>query len=332
MSTRKWLVTLAMAAPACTPNDSGSTLRVCDQLSTMQSAVPPKYAGTVFTIVMENHSRHEILGEDEAPFINSLAKQFAVANGYHDSFVHPSEANYLWMVSGENFDVLDDNDPIDHHLDSTSHLADQLEAAKLSWKTYQEGMGAPCGLKSHGRYAAKHDPFVFFNDVNGWDGTQFQPSQRCIDHVVDYTQLATDIANDQIPRYVFITPDLDNDMHDGTVGEGDSWLAHEIPKIMATAAYQDGGAIFLLWDEGGGYPVEDDPPFLIISPNVKSGFVSEADYDTSSYLKTVEVMLGIAPLPCADLAERTAIPAMTDMFTSPLAEASVEGVDLTRAR
>jgi phosphatidylinositol-3-phosphatase len=351
MSTQRWLVTLAMAAPACSPNDSGSTLRVCDQLSTMQSAVPPKYPGTVFTIVMENHSRHEIIGNGDAPYISSLAKQFAVANGYHDAFVHPSEANYLWMVSGENFDVLDDNDPIDHHLDSTSHLVDQIEAAKLSWKSYQEGMGAPCGLASHGRYAAKHDPFVFFNDVNGWDGTQFQPSQRCIDHVVDYSALATDITNDTIPRYAFITPDLDDDMHDGSVQDGDAWLSHEIPKIMATDAYQNGGTIFLLWDEGGGYPAEDDPPFLIISPNVKPGFASEADYDTSSYLKTVEVILGIATLPCADLAERTAIPAMTDMFTSSidsappfggaaspgkaglaLAEAPVETLDTASAR
>jgi hypothetical protein len=334
MPTRRVIVALALAVPACTPNDAGSTLRACDPLSTMASAVPPKYPGSVFTIVMENHSRNEILGNAAAPYINTLAKQFAVANGYHDSFVHPSEANYLWMVAGENFGILDDDDPIDHHLDSTSHIADQLEAAKLSWKSYQEGMGDPCGLKSHGRYAAKHNPFVFFNDVNGWDGTQFQPSQRCVDHVVDYASLAVDIANDQIPRYVFITPNLDNDMHDGSVQQGDDWLKGEVPKIMATDAYANGGVIFLLWDEGGGFPVADDPPFLVISPNAKPGFVSEADYDTSSYLKTVETYLGIAPLPCADVAERTATPTMTDMFTSSIQsdQVPIEGRDRTGAR
>src|SRR4029077_3955600 len=113
------------------------------------------------TIVMENHSRSEILGNASAPYINGLASRGATAVGYHDSYVHPSEANYLWMVAGENFGVLDDDDPASHPIDSTSHVADQLEMAGLSWKTYQESMGDACGLTSHGRYAAKHDPFVF---------------------------------------------------------------------------------------------------------------------------------------------------------------------------
>jgi phospholipase C len=310
---------------ACSPNTSGSTNEACQQLSTMQSAVPPRYAGTVFTIVMENHSRHEIIGNHDAPYITSLANKFTVAAGYHDSFVHPSEANYLWMASGQNFDVLDDDDPVAHHLDSTSHLVDQLEAAKLTWRAYQEGMGEPCGLKSHGRYAAKHNPFVFFNDVNGWNGTEFLPSPCCNEHVVDYGELDKDIANDTVPRYAFITPDLDNDMHDGSIRDGDNWLKHEIPKIMATEAYQDGGAIFLLWDEGGGYPADDDPPFIVISPMAKRGFVSEVDYDTSSYLKTVQTMLGIAPLPC--VAVRDTIPVMTDLFAMPI-EAEVPVADV----
>ena len=135
-------------------------------------------------------------------------------------------------------------------------------------------MGAPCGLISHDRYAAKHDPFVFFNDINGWDGTQFQRSQRCIDHVVDYSQLDKDIAANALPKYAFITPNLDNDMHDGTIEEGDAWLAHEVPKIMATDAYKNGGVIFLLWDEGGGSPAADDPPFITLSPNAHAGMQS----------------------------------------------------------
>lgn len=291
-------------------------MNVCDQLSTMQNALPSRYTGTVFTIVIENHSRGEVIGNHDAPFITSLAKKYAVAEGYHDSFVHPSEANYIWMVSGQNFHILDDDDPASHSIDSTSHLADQIERAGLTWKSYQEGMGAPCGLKSHGRYAAKHDPFVYFSDVNGWDGTQFQPSQRCNDHVVDYSELDKDIAQNTVPRYVFITPDLDHDMHDGSVKESDDWMKKEITKIMATNAYQDGGAIFLLGDEGGGYPADDDPPFIIISEDVKSGFVSQTDYDTSSYLKTVEMLLGVAALPC--VTERTTVAAMTDMFMDTL--------------
>jgi phospholipase C len=311
----------ALAAPALAAcaNTSGNTLAACDPLTrTPASVATPWKGGTVFTIVMENHSRGQIFGNSQAPFINQIAGQNAIAEGYHDSFVHPSEPNYFWMVAGQNFGVLDDADPGSHHLDATSHLADQLELAGLSWKSYQESMGAPCGLTSHGRYAAKHNPFAYFNDVNGWDGKAFHPEQRCNAHVVDYSQLSADIANHALPSYVFITPNLDNDMHDGSISLGDSWLASEIPKLMATDSYKNGGVIFLLWDEGGGSPASDDPPFIAISPNAVRGLKSQVDYDTSSYLKTVQDILGVPALPCAAATDRTTVDAMADLFTAQL--------------
>jgi len=306
-------------------NNSGSTLAKCDPVASTPAVAPPHWGGTVFTIVMENHSRSEILGNTKAPFINQLASQNAVAEGYHDSFVHPSEPNYFWMVAGQNFGVLDDSDPASHHLDATSHIADQVEAAGLTWKAYQESMGDPCGLKSHGRYAAKHNPFAYFNDINGWDGAAFHPELRCNEHVVDYTQLDTDIANKAIANYVFITPNLDNDMHDGSIALGDSWLAREVPKLQATDGYKNGGVIFLLWDEGGGSPASDDPPFLAISPNAVAGMQSQVDYDTSSYLKTVQDILGVTELPCAASTARTTVDSMTDLFTVPMTTTSTAG-------
>jgi phospholipase C len=313
------LVSAASGALVACANTSGSTLAVCDPLAGTPAAAPsPWKGGTVFTIVMENHSRGEIFGNSQAPFINQIANQHAIAEGYHDSFVHPSEPNYFWMVAGQNFGVLDDADPASHHLDAKSHLADQIELAGLTWKAYQESMGTPCGLTSHGRYAAKHNPFAYFNDVNGWDGKAFHPEQRCNAHVVDYSQLDADIANHALPSYVFITPNLDNDMHDGSINRGDGWLANEIPKLMATDNYKNGGVIFLLWDEGGGSPASDDPPFIAISPNAAPGIRSQVDYDTSSYLKTVQTILGVAPLPCAAAPDRTTVAAMTDLFIAPL--------------
>jgi len=304
-----------LAVAGCTPNNSGSTLAACRVLPSAPTA-QPRWHGTVFTIVMENKSRHEILGPRGPAFINQLARTGASAGAYHDPFVHPSEANYLWMVAGQNFGVLDDEDPSAHHLDSTSHIADQIERAGLTWKSYQESMGTPCGLTSHGRYAAKHDPFVYFNDVNGWDGSAFHPSPRCTDHVVDYSQLDADLAHHALPDYVFITPNLDHDMHDGSIAAGDAWLAREVPKLLASDAFQRGGVLFLLWDEGGGTPAHDDPPFLAISPHARAGFVSGARYDTSSYVKTVQAVLGIDALPCD--ADGGTVATMDDLFSVPL--------------
>jgi acid phosphatase len=299
-------------------NTSGSTSVQCTALSTAKATRPADWHGTVFTIVMENHSAGDIFGNSDAPFINTLASQNAVARGYRDSFVHPSEPNYIWMVAGENFGILNDNDPgSGNHITSTSHLADQIEAAGLTWKTYQESMGAPCGLSSHGPYAAKHDPFVYFDDINGWDGANVNPTQRCIDHVVDYSQLDADIAAGTLPDYVFITPNLDNDMHDGSMQQGDAWLAREVPKIIGTDAFNNGGVLFLLWDEGGGFPAADDPPFIAVSANAKRGFVSQTPYDTSSYVKTVQSMLGLDLLPCSGVPTAT-VPVMSDLFSVPM--------------
>lgn len=316
---KRTLFGVLVAAAGCTGNTSGNTNQSCSALTVTQPLAPPAFKGSVFTVVMENKSRGDILGSSAAPYINSLAATSAVANGYHDSYVHPSEPNYFWMVAGENFGVLDDADPASHHLDSVSHVADQLELAGLSWKSYQESMGEPCGLVSHGRYAAKHDPFVYFDDINGWDGTQFHPSPRCTDHVVDYSQLDADIAANALPKYAFITPNLDNDMHDGSVRLGDTWLANELPKIMATDAFRNGGVIFLTWDEGSSGTLGgagDDPPFLAISPMAKAGYVSTAEYDTSSFLKTVQKIIGVDEVPCA--ADPTAVASMDDLFTASL--------------
>ena len=127
-----------------------------------------------------------------------------------------------------------------------------------------------------------------------------------------------DIAGHALPSYVFITPNLDDDMHDGSISQGDSWLASEVPKLLATDNYKSGGVIFLLWDEGGGSPASDDPPFMAISPNAAHGRKSQTDYDTSSYLLTVQRILGLQPLPCATAADRNTTTAMADLFTVPL--------------
>jgi hypothetical protein len=299
----------------CAPNTSGNTNVQCSALSTTPAQRPSAWTGTVFTVVMENHSRGDILGNSQAPYINQLAQMGAQAAGYHDSYVHPSEPNYIWMVAGENFGILNDDDPNGGNtVASTSHLADQIESAGLTWKSYQESMGQACGLSSHGEYAVKHNPFAYFSDINGWDGKQFQPGARCTSHVVDLSQLDADLAANQLPDYVFITPNLADDMHDGSIAQGDTWLSTQIPKILASSRYQNGGALFLLWDEGSSQG--DDPPFIVVSPNAKPGFVSQADYDTSAFLKTVQGMLGVQALPCSPTPG--AVPVMSDLFTVPI--------------
>ena len=122
------------------------------------------------------------------------------------------------------------------------------------------------------------------------------------------------IKGGAMPNYVFITPNLVNDMHDGSISQGDTWLANEVPKILASSAYQNGGALFVLWDEGSSQG--DDPPFMVVSPHARAGFVSQVEYDTSAFLKTTQAMLGVEALPCAT--DPAIVPVMSDLFTAPM--------------
>jgi len=313
-----------MAAAACGGGGAGSSdpaeqeqaeaaCRPLTATAPRASAAASPFTGTVFTIVIETKSRELLLEGDKAAFLRDPAAGHAIANGYVDSGVHPSEPNYIWMVSGNNFGIRDDGSPADHHIATTSHLMDQIEGVGKTWKAYMESMGTPCKVTSSGRYAVKHNPFVFFDDIVGWNGSTPVPSQRCIDNVVDYSQLDADLAAGNVADFVWITPDMINDMHDGTIEQGDAWLAREVPKILASDAYKNGGALIITADEG-----EDqahDPPFVLVSPLGKKGYVSDTAYDTSSYLKTVQAIMGLEALPCGAASQ---VPGMGDLFTAPL--------------
>lgn len=256
---------------------------------------------TAFVIVMENHNWTDIYGNPDAPYINntllpmaSYARQY-----YNPPGIHPSEPNYLWMEAGTNFGISNDDVPAANHISSRMHLVTLLNNAGISWKAYQEGIdGSVCPLSVVPPYAPKHNPMVYFDDVTG---TNDPHSAYCIAHERPYSELATDLQKNTPARYNFITPNLCNDMHDSCapldnpVKQGDTWLAQQVPVILNSQAYQNGGALFITWDEGEG---SDGPIGMIaLSPDAKGKGYSNAIYYThSSLLRTVEEIFGVTPL------------------------------------
>ncbi|HWU89949.1 MAG TPA: alkaline phosphatase family protein [Kofleriaceae bacterium] len=262
----------------------------------------PNPIQTVFLIVMENHNWSSIKGSASAPYINNtLLPMGAHAENYLNvPGLHPSEPNYLWLEAGNNFGITNDNNPSSNHQSTTQHLVTQLQAASISWKSYQEGItGTTCPLTATGLYAPKHNPMLFFDDVTN---TNSSTSQNCIQHVRPYTELATDLLNNTVARYNFITPNLCNDMHNSTgcatsdsVRNGDTWLSTEVPKILASQAYQNGGVLMITWDEseGGDFPIG----MIVLSPMVKApGYSNTIPYNHGSTLRTVQEIFGVTPL------------------------------------
>ncbi len=245
---------------------------------------------TVFIVMMENHDWRQIQGSPSASYINGqLLPQASYTSQYFNPpGIHPSLPNYLWLEAGTNFGIRDDALPSVHHQATSDHLATLLENAGISWKTYQEGItGTDCPLTVRGHYAPKHNPFVYFDDLTDTIDPQ---SPHCIQNVRPYSELAGDLASGNVAQYNFITPDQCHDMHDSSgcetsdsVLNGDLWLSREIPQILASDAFNNGGALFITWDEGEG----DDGPIgmIVLSPfAVGGGYQNSIQYSHSSTL------------------------------------------------
>ena len=212
--------------------------------------------------------------------------------------ISPSLPNYIWLEAGTNFGIFDDNDPTIDHLPYTNHLVTQLRAAGISWKSYQEHIsGTNVPLVTEKGYSARHHPFVYFDDVTGTNDPNYAYG---IAHIRPYPELATDLANNTVARYNFITPDDCHDMHTDCypvyngVRQGDNWLAAEVPKILASQAYQNGGALFITWDESFG--PDEHLGMIVLSPFARGhGYSNNIYYTHSSTLRTFQTIFGVSP-------------------------------------
>src|SRR5689334_13611657 len=179
--TKSWLSFLYCAALM-------TILSLHTALAQEATSTPTSTQTTVFLIMMENHNWSQIKDNKSAPYINSLLSQGAHAEAYYNPpGLHPSEPNYIWLEAGTNFGITNDNNPSSNHQSSTAHLTTLLGTANISWKSYQEDIsGTVCPLTSTGKYAPKHNPMVFFDDVTGTNNPQ---SANCIAHIRPYTEL-----------------------------------------------------------------------------------------------------------------------------------------------
>lgn len=277
----------------------------------------------VFIIIMENESAQAVLGNSAAPYINQLAGQSALATTYY-AVSHPSLPNYIALTSGST-NGLDGTDcPVgnDCHVAGTnSNIADEIEANDHTWVAYMESMPSPCGVANSGEYLVRHNPFVYYDDIrNG-------ANNRCASHDVPYDHAAfkAALASNQVPDFVWITPNACHDGHNPCGGDpiahGDTWLSQNVPDILASPAFQQGGVLFITWDEGtdsgaccglsaGGGQVA----MLVISPLARQGFQSTVPYDHYSLLCTIEESWHLGLLGNSDPATQSGTRPMNDIF------------------
>jgi phospholipase C len=313
----------------------------------------PRFSHVVL-LVLENESFATTWGPGSAAaYLNGLRSRGVLADHYYATG-HQSLDNYIAMVSGQPVQPATAADCAAFNLYDCvqgqsamaggRNLADQLEAAAISWKGYMDTMPSACfhadysptaappdpyqgnSLKAPAyNYADRHNPFLYFPDIIGNDS-------RCRAHVVPYVQLAADLLGDSLPAFAFITPDTCHDGHDNPCADGsigglaaaDAWLAQNVPPLLDYLQAHN-GLLLITFDEastsdtsgcctggpGGGPGAGGRVGLLALSPAVPAGSVVSTPYDHASLLRTIEDSFGIGE----HLNNAGTATAMADLFT-----------------
>jgi phosphoesterase family protein/Big-like domain-containing protein len=253
------------------------------------------HSSHIWVISEENHSYENV--ETAMPYLMSLAAKYGLAT-QHYSDMHNSLSALMHQVAGATV-TTNDSTTLTFDVDN---LARQLILKGLTFKAYEEDLPYPgyLGL-SYSYYVKRHDPLAYFTDVA-------DSSMKY--RLVPFTQLATDLQNHTTANFNWITPNLKDDAHDGTMAAADYWLSQKVPAILKAPEFQPGGdgVLFIIFDEGnlstdnrcsaqvstycGGRVAT-----VIIGPQIKPGYRSPTWYNHESFLKTVCVAMGLSTCP-----------------------------------
>ncbi|MCC3371501.1 alkaline phosphatase family protein [Cohnella sp. REN36] len=268
------LLAILLALPALAGNSSGQSKAV--PVATAASHPLPK-VDHIVVVVEENHSYKKIAGNPSAPYMNELLSQGAnLVNHYATR--HPSQPNYLDLFSGSNQGVTDDKP---NHTFRSDNLAHQLAMRGLTFAGYSEGLpragyAGPYDLKT--KYARKHNPWVDFANV---PASANLPLAR---FPQDY---------DKLPTVSFVIPNMDHDMHDGTIKAADDWLKQRLGGYVKWAQTHN-SLLILTWDEDDRSE-KNQIPTVFVGPMVRKGDYKNRS-DHFAVLRTIEDLYGLTPL------------------------------------
>jgi phosphatidylinositol-3-phosphatase len=242
----------------------------------------------VVVLVEENHSYSEVIGNTSMPYLNGLASQYGLAVQYFAN-AHPSLPNYFMLTAGQT-ETTDDNFA---GALTDDNVVKALVGAGKTWRCYAESLPSDGYLGGDfGPYIRHHNPFTYFSDV------QNDSSQAA--NVVSFAQFSTDLAASALPQYAFIVPDVNDDGHDGSLGQADSWLSTNIVPLLADPSFQNSGLLIITFDEGDQSDINQgggQVATLIVSSEAKQGYQSQTLYQHQSVLRLSLAALGIQTFP-----------------------------------
>jgi acid phosphatase len=173
-------------------------------------------------------------------------------------------------------------------------------AANVSFRIYAEGITQGYVGGNTGLYLIRHNPFAMLSDVAN-------NPQVANQTIWPFTQFATDLANGTLPEFSYIVPDVNDDAHDGTPQQADSWLeTNVVTRLSNDPSFQPGGDGLLIVDfdeadtsdttNGGGHVAA-----VFWGPLAKVGYTQASTtlYQHQSMLRTMMDVLSLSNPPAA---------------------------------
>lgn len=223
-------------------------------------------------VVEENHSYGDIVGNAEAPYFNALMRHGATFTDMY-AVTHPSEPNYLALFSGSTHGLTGDPCPVTFR---GPNLANQIRGAGFRFAGYSESLPYTGYLGcSSGSYVRRHAPWNQLSDVP----QRLNKPLRAMPG--DYRRL---------PAVSFVIPNLDHDMHDGTIGQADDWLRLHFSDYVQWARTHD-SALLVTWDEDDHDESNHIPTFVVGAHVRTMRFGGHADL--YRLLRTIEWLFGL---------------------------------------
>lgn len=225
----------------------------------------------IVIVVEENKSFAQIIGNPAAPYINALAGRGALFTQSY-GVTHPSQPNYLALFSGSTRGISSNACPLDL---SGANLAGALLEKGLIFASYAESM-PQAGFEGcvYGAYMRKHNPVANWKELAALN----QP----------FSAFPQDF--EKLPTVALVIPDQRNDMHDGSIAQGDAWLAKNI-EPYAQWAMAHNSLLIVTWDEDDG-SADNRVATLFIGQVVKRGNSAQR-INHYNILRTIEESYGL---------------------------------------
>ena len=170
------------------------------------------HSPAIVMVMEENQSYATVVGSSAWPNLNQLIANGALPTNYYAN-THPSIGNYFMLTTGQ---LLTNNDN-STTVWNVDNLARRMLAANIPFRIYAEGITRGYVGGNTGPYLIRHNPFALLSDIAN-------DSQVANQTIWPFSQFAIDLANGTLPEFSYIVPNVNDDAHDGTPQQADTWL------------------------------------------------------------------------------------------------------------